>query len=136
MMQRLVFYFLLWITIENFCLSHPCTLITHQMFLFDHVAIFCFVFTDRFYGRQSDNSLKCGNLFGLKLELLKIFLNCSLTLLVFSPANNEYSRFLIFFFLSSAAVSMIVNKGQMIVNCQLIINTKLSWSMSNYLASH
>ena len=57
-MQRLVFYFFLWITIENFCLVHPRTLITHQMILFDHVAIFCFVFTDRFYGRQSDNSLK------------------------------------------------------------------------------
>ena len=53
------------------------------------------------------------NSYDLELEIkfgLELLNNISrLLTLVFSPANNEYSRFLIFFFLSSASLSMIVN---------------------------
>ena len=58
MSQGLVLYFLLRVTVENLsaCLFYAG--VTHQRILLDHISIFCFVFSDRFYGRQSDNFLE------------------------------------------------------------------------------
>ena len=58
MMWVLVFYLLLRITVVNLTAFLFFSCVTYQRILLGHIAICCFVFSDRFYGRKSDNFLE------------------------------------------------------------------------------
>ena len=57
-MWLLAFNFLLRVTVKKLstCLFYTC--VSYQSIFLGHIAIFCFVFSDRFYGRKSDHFLK------------------------------------------------------------------------------